>query len=127
MKIVLLIARFLLGLVFVVFGVNGFHPFIPMPPPTGLAAQYFTVMFTSHYLVPVFALQLAGGLLLLVNRFVPLALCFLGPVLVNILIFHTLMAPEGLPLAVIVTALWLVVFIGVRGAFRGIFAAPGKA
>jgi len=127
MKIVVLIARLLLGLIFVVFGANGFHPFLPMTPPAGLAGQYLAVLFTSHYVVPIFALQLAGGVLLLVNRFVPMALCLLGPVLVNILIFHTLMAPEGLPVALVVTVLWLVVFIGVRGAFRGIFAAPGKA
>ncbi len=127
MKTVVTIARLLLGLIFAVFGVNGFHPFLPMPPPTGLAAQYFTILFASHYMVPVFALQLVGGLLLLANRLVPLALCLLGPVLVNILIFHSLMAPEGLPLAIGVAVLWVVVFVAVRGAFRGIFAAPGKA
>jgi putative oxidoreductase len=121
MKIAVLIARILLGLLFLVFGLNGFFHFIPMPPPTGLAGQYFTVLFVSHYLVPVFLLQVVGGVLLLANRYVPLALILLGPVLVNILMFHSLMAPEGLPMALITTVLWLIVFAGVRKAFAGVF------
>ena len=63
-------------------------------------------LFLSHYLVAVFALQLAGGVLLLVNRFVPLALVLLGPVIVNILLFHALLAPEGAQMAV-VAAVWM--------------------
>jgi putative oxidoreductase len=121
MKIAVLIARILLGLLFLVFGLNGFFHFIPMPPPTGLAGQYFTVLFVSHYLVPVFLLQVVGGVLLLANRYVPFALILLGPVLVNILMFHSLMAPEGLPMALITTVLWLIVFAGVRKAFAGVF------
>src|SRR5438093_1466273 len=106
MKIIVSVARYLLGIVFLVFGLNGFFHFIPMPPPTGLAAQYSGALFVSHYLVAVFLLQLIGGLLLLANRFVPVALSLLGPVIVNILLFHSLMAPEGLGLAVVVAALW---------------------
>ena len=121
MKIAALIARVLLGLLFLVFGLNGFFQFLHMPPPTGLAAQYFGVLFVSHYLVPVFLLQVIGGALLLANRYVPLGLLLLGPVLVNILIFHSLMAPEGLPMALFATVLWLVVFAGVRKAFTGVF------
>jgi putative oxidoreductase len=122
MKTVSLLARILLGLIFVVFGLNGFLNFIPMPPPTGLAGQYLGALFVSHYLVAVFLLQLAGGSLLLANRFVPLALVLLGPVAVNILLFHASMDPAGLPLAVVVTTLWLTVFFGVRRAFAGVFA-----
>ncbi len=117
MRIVTLIARILLRLVFLVFGLNGFLHFIPMQPPKGLAGQYLGVLFVSHYLVPIFLLQVIGGVLLLANRFVPLALALLGPVLVNILLFHSLMAPEGLPLALVTTVLWLIVFYGVRQAF----------
>jgi hypothetical protein len=123
MKILINIARILLGLVFLTFGLNGFLHFIPMPPPTGLAGQYLGVLFTSHYLVAVFLLQGVAGALLLVNRFVALALVLLGPIIVNILLFHCLMAPEGLPLALVATALWLTVFFGARRAFAGIFAA----
>jgi putative oxidoreductase len=122
MKTVSLIARILLGLIFVVFGLNGFLNFIPMPPPTGLAGQYLGALFVSHYLVAVFLLQLAGGSLLLANRFVPLALVLLGPVVVNVLLFHATMDPAGLPLALVVTVLWLTVFFGARRAFAGVFA-----
>ena len=122
MKIAVLISRILLGLLFTVFGLNGFLPFIPMKPPTGLAAQYMGALFVSHYLVVVFLLQLIGGVLLLLNRFVPMALLLLGPVLVNILLFHSFMAPEGLPIALFAMVLWLIVFAGVRQAFAGVFA-----
>ena|SRR4051812_41044069 len=121
MKIAVLIARILLGLLFAVFGLNGFLHFIPMPPPAGLAGQYMGALFLSHYLVVVFLLQLIGGLLLLANRFVPLALVLLGPVVVNILLFHALLAPAGLPMALFAAVLWFVIFAGVRGAFAGIF------
>lgn len=122
MKIAVLIARILLGLLFLVFGLNGFLHFIPMPPPTGLAGQYMGALYVSHYLTVIFLVQVIGGVLLLVNRFVPLALILLGPVLVNILLFHSLMAPAGLPLALVATVLWLVVFSSVRPAFAGVFA-----
>src|SRR5450755_766496 len=109
MKIASLIARLLLGLLFLVFGLNGFLHFIPMPPPTGLAGQFFTVISNSHYWIVIFGVQLIGGLLLLVNKYVPLALVLLGPVIVNILAFHAFMAPAGLPLAIIVAILWTIV------------------
>lgn len=127
MKIAVSIARILLGLLFLVFGLNGFLHFIPMPPPTGLAGQYLGVLFVSHYLTFIFLVQVVGGVLLLVNRFVPLALVLLGPVLVNILLFHSLMAPAGLPLALVATVLWLIVFRGVRPAFAGVFAQRMEA
>ncbi|MFY9926155.1 MAG: DoxX family protein [Opitutaceae bacterium] len=123
MKIAALIARNLLGLLFLTFGLNGFLHFIPTPPPAGLAGQFLGVLFVSHYLVAVFLLQLVAGALLLVNRFVPVALVLLGPVLVNILLFHCLMAPEGLPMALVASALWLATFYGVRRSFAGIFVA----
>jgi hypothetical protein len=121
MKIAFTIARVLLGLLFTVFGLNGFLHFIPMQSPTGLAGQYMGALFLSHYLVVVFLLQLIGGVLLLANRYVPFGLLLLGPVLVNILLFHSTMAPAGLPMALVATVLWLVVFSGVRKAFAGVF------
>jgi putative oxidoreductase len=121
MKIVRIISRLLLGLVFTVFGLNGFFHFIQQPPPEGLAAQFLGALAESHYFAAVFAIQLAGGVLLLVNRYVPLALTLLGPVLVNILLFHSLMEPKGLPPAVVAAVLWLIVFWGVRSAFAGVF------
>jgi hypothetical protein len=121
MKIASTIARYLLGLMFLVFGLNGFLHFIPQPPPTGLALQYFIAVSASHYILFVFALQLVGGLLLLINRYVPLALTLLGPVLVNILLFHITMNLSGIPMGLFATVLWFLVFYSVRSAFAGIF------
>ena len=121
MKIATLTARILLGLLFLVFGLNGFLHFIPMPPPPGLAGQFMGALFISHYLTFIFSVEAIGGALLLVNRFVPLALILLGPILVNILLFHSLMAPEGLPVALFTTVLWAIVFYAVRRAFAGVF------
>jgi putative oxidoreductase len=109
MKIASLIARILLGLIFLIFGLNGFLHFIPMPPPTGIAGEFFGSIFASHYWVVIFGVQVIGGVLLLLNRFVPLALVSLGPLIVNIFFFHALMAPAGLPLAIVVVVLWAIV------------------
>ena len=123
MKIVALIARILLGLVFFVFGLNGFLNFIPQPPlPTGLAGQFLTVLVQSHYVLFVSAIQLVGGVLLLVNRYVPLALVLLGPVIVNILLFHVLLNRTGLVVAIIVAILWCILAIRQRQHLAGIFA-----
>jgi putative oxidoreductase len=121
MKIASLIARVLLGLIFLVFGLNGFLHFIPMPPPTGVAGQFFGSIFASHYWMVVFGVQTIGGSLLLLNHFVPLALVILGPVIVNIFSFHALMAPAGLPLAVVVVALWAIVANRNKQYLAGIF------
>src|SRR5436309_5356365 len=122
MKIVTLIARLLLGLIFVVFGLNGFLNFLSMGPmPTGLAGQFIGALFLSHYYFVVAALQVVGGLLLLLNRFVPLALVLLGPVIVNIILYHLFLNPAGIGLAIVVTILWLIVFYGHRQYFAGIF------
>jgi putative oxidoreductase len=120
MKITTVIARFLLGLIFLVFGLNGFLHFIPSPPPSGIAGQFAGALFASNYLVVVFLLQIVSAILLLLNRYVPLALTLLAPIIVNILLFHILMAPSGLPLAIVVTVLWIVVFLSVRSAFAGL-------
>jgi putative oxidoreductase len=121
MRIVSVVARYLAGVIFLVFGLNGFLNFIHMPPPQGTAAQFMSALYVSHYLWVIFAFQVVAGALLLVNRFVPLAVAILAPVLVNILTFHALMAPSGLPLAVFVAVLWAAIFISVRPAFSGLF------
>ena len=115
MKIVTMIARYLLGLIFLVFGLNKFLGFLPMPPlPTGAAGQFFTVLVSTHYIYFVGAFEVVSAILLLVNRYVPLALMLLAPVIFNIALFHTLMAPSGLPLAGFVIVLWLLVAYRVR-------------
>src|SRR5919197_468903 len=104
MKIITIIARILLGLVFVVFGSNAFLNFIPMPPiPQSLAGDYTRVFLASGYVYVIGAFQVISGLLLLIGRFVPLALTILAGIIVNILIFHALMAPEGSPPGIVVT------------------------
>jgi putative oxidoreductase len=113
--------------VFITFGLNGFLHFIPQPPPPpGLVRDYFVLMTTSHYIVLPFLLQLVTGLLFLVNRFVPLALVLIAPVIVNILMFHVLMAPEGIAPGIVVTILWLVVAYSVRSAFSSLFRQHGE-
>jgi len=121
MKITSVIARYLLGFIFLVFGLNGFLHFLPAPMPSGVAGQFIGALFVSNYLAAVFLVQLIGAVLLLINRYVPLALTLLAPVIVNILLFHALMAPAGLVLALFVTVLWGLVFLSVRSAFRGLW------
>ncbi len=121
MKTISAIARYLMGVIFLVFGLNGFLHFIPLPPPSGVAGQFMGALFVSHYLTLIFGLQVIAAVLLLVNRYVPLAVAVLAPVIVNILCFHALMAPSGLPLALFVAVLWVLTFVDVRPAFAGLF------
>jgi hypothetical protein len=122
MKIASTIARYLIALIFIVFGLNGFLHFLPQQPPKSeMVRQYVTVMLASHYFVFVFALQLIAGVLFLFRRTVPLALIIAGPLIVNILLFHGLMDPGGIVPGLVVTALWFVIFWQFRAAFYGVF------
>ena len=122
MKVAVIIARILLGFTFVFFGANGLHPFLPMGPmPTGLAGQFTTVFFQSHWLTIIGAVQFVSGALLLVNRYVPLALAILGPVIFNILTFHLLMNLAGIGPGILVTLLWFFLFYRYRANFAGLF------
>jgi putative oxidoreductase len=123
MKIAATIARYLLGLAFTVFGLNGFLHFLKQPPlPAGSPAAAFTgAMAGTGYIAVVFAVQLVCGVLLLSGFYVPLALVMIAPVIVNILLFHITMAPEGLPPGVITAVLWGIVAIRCRKAFAGLF------
>jgi putative oxidoreductase len=121
MKITTSIARVLLGLIFVMFGSNFFLHFIPMgSPPQGLAGEYFHALSASSYIYAIGGLQLIGGLLLLIGRFIPLGLTILGAMIVNIWLFHILMAPEGFGPAIVVTILELFLVWRYRDAFAGI-------
>lgn len=121
MKIATIIARLLLGLIFTVFGSNTFFHFIPMPPPpAGLASDFFTALFMSHYFYVVAVFQVAGGLILLSGRFTALGLTLLGPVIVNILCFHIFLNHEGWQLASIVAALALFLLWRYRANFAGL-------
>jgi putative oxidoreductase len=121
-KIVATIARYLLGLIFLFFGSNLLFHFLPNPPmPSGPMADFSLAMAKSHYTVAVGFFQVAPAILLLINRYVPLALTVLAAELVNILTFHITMQPAGLPMALVVSILWVLVFLRVTGAFSGIF------
>ncbi len=122
MKIAATISRYLLGLMFTVFGLNGFLHFIRQPPPAGVNAQQFMMAaFTSHFMVIVFLAQIVGGVLLLAGRFVPLALAVLAPVLVNILDFHITMDPGGIGAGAFAAILWVLVFLRYRRSFAPLF------
>ena len=122
MKILVLIARILLGLVFFAFGLIGFLPFVPKGPmPTGLAGQFVTALVQSHYGLVVNALQIVGGALLLVNRYVPLGLTILGPIIVNIFLYHLLLYHMGVGIASVVVLLWCIVAYYHRQSFAGLF------
>ena len=120
MKILTIIARSLLGLIFVVFGLNAFLQFIPLPPPQGMAGDFMKALFLSHYFYVVAILQIVGGAICLLGRFVPLGLTLLGPVIVNILLFHIFLQPSGLLLAVVVSVLALFLLWANRQAFSGL-------
>ena len=120
MKIVEIIARVLLGLVFVVFGSNAFLHFIPMPPMSGPSGEFITAMYETHYLYVVAGCQVLGGLILLTGRFIPLGLTLLGPVIVNILSFHIFMNHEGWQLASVVAVLALFLLWRHRSNFAGL-------
>jgi putative oxidoreductase len=121
MKIATIISRVVLGLIFVTFGLNMFLNFIPMPPPPeGPAREFMTALFMSHYVYVVGALQVVGGLILLSGRWIPLGLTLVGPVIVNIVGFHVLMAPAGLPMALVVSFLALFLLWRYREHFAGL-------
>lgn len=122
MKITVAIARILLAVIFLFFGSNIFLHFIPAPPmPPSPMQQFSSAMQTSGYVYAVGVFQVVPAILLLINRYVPLALTILGPVLVNILLFHITMAPATIPGALVATILWFIVFWSVHSAFAGIF------
>jgi len=126
MKTATIISRVLLGLIFVTFGLNMFLNFIPMPPPPeGPAREFMTALFMSHYVYAVGAVQIVGGVILLSGRLIPLGLTLLGPVIVNIVLFHVLMAPAGLPMAFVVSALDLFLLWRYREYFAGLLKNGG--
>jgi uncharacterized membrane protein YphA (DoxX/SURF4 family) len=112
-------ARILLGLIFFVFGLNGFLHFIPQPPISGPPAEFFKLLVGSGYLFQLLkSTEVIAGAALLSGRFVPLALTVLAPVVVNIVSFHAFLAPSGLPLAIVVLALEVFLAWSYRSAFR---------
>jgi hypothetical protein len=118
MKTVFTIARYLLALMFLVFGLNHYFNFIHTGPiPPGYAGQFFGVLIGSRYLYVVAFFEVAPAVLLLINRYVPLALVILGPVIVNILLTQILMAPSMIAIGAVVALLWCLTAWPVRSVF----------
>src|SRR5436190_24093833 len=115
-------ARILLGTIFTVFGLNGFLQFLKMPPPPPAAGAFFGALMATGYMLPlIMSVQLFAGVLLLSRRLVPFALTLLAPVVVNIVAFHLFLAPQGLPLALLVVGLGLYLAWTERDAYRPLF------
>jgi uncharacterized membrane protein YphA (DoxX/SURF4 family) len=122
MKIATIIARVVLGLIFILTGLDGFLGFLPMPEPEGKAAEFMVPLVESGWIVVVKALELVGGILLLSGRFVPLGLVLLGPVIVNIFIYHLLLDPGGLITGVVLAAIFIFLLFAYRKNFAPLFA-----
>ena len=122
MKIAATVARYLLGIIFAFFGSNMLFHFLPTPPiPPGPLADFTRAFAVSHYDLAIGVFQVTCGVLLLINRYVPLALTILAGIIINIDLTHITMAPSGLPMALVVSLLWLLVFLRMRSNFAGIF------
>jgi len=124
MKILALVARLLMGLAFLVFGLNGFFHFLPMQPPPATptpATNFMGALMTTHYFFVIAFLQGLCGILFLFNRYVPLALALICPVLVNILLFHALMSPADIMPGSLIMICWIIVYWHHRAAFKPLF------
>jgi putative oxidoreductase len=124
-KIASIVARYLLGLIFFVFGLNGFLQFIPVPPGLPQNVMTFTsLLMSTHYIYLTAGTQVVCGALLLIGRYVPLALVILAAVIVNILTVHITMFPQTLfPMPILVVILWFLVAWPLRANFAGMLAA----
>ena len=124
MRIVEIVARYLLGIIFTVFGLNGFLNFIHQPPPQNPSAlQFFIAISASQFSAFFFAVQIVAGLLLLSGYFVPLALVLLAAEIFNILAFHFTMALATIGPGILAAVLWVLVFLQHRPSFDGILSA----
>jgi len=128
MKIAIIMSRVLLGLGFIISGLNILYPFLPMPPPPeGLVAQFMGVMFPTHWMALVGLVQLVGGILVILGRTAPLGLVLLGPVLVNILSFHIfLQGGQGIAPGLVFSVLEIFLIYAYRRYFRAIFTASAS-
>ncbi len=128
MRYVVLVCRILLGLMFFVFGLNNILSFFKMPPPAAPdALTFMTILHASHWMAFVGAVMTVAGLLLLVNRFVPLALTLLAPIVVNILLYHSLLWPHGALPAILALALELALIAFYFRSFTPLLAMNPEA
>jgi putative oxidoreductase len=123
MKIATLIARILLGLMFTVFGLNTFHPFLPMQMPPGDAGAMMALMFAHGWFNFIGTLYVIAGVLLLIGRYVGIALTILGPIIVVILLFHITLLPQGIGMALFVALIEIFLIYAYRNHFGDIFSS----
>jgi putative oxidoreductase len=123
MKYFLLASRLLLGLIFFILGLNLILHFIHMPYPTGDALAWYGIMAGHGWMTFVGVIQMIGGLLLLVGRFVPLGLTLLAPVIVNILLYHALLWPHGAVMGIIAAFLEIVLLVAYHRSFAPLLVA----
>ena len=121
MKYIPLVCRLLLGLIFFVFGLNSILHFIKLPYPTGDALTWMGIMAAHGYMTFVGVIMVIGGLLLLVGRFVPLALTLLAPIIVNILLYHALLWPHGAALGILAAVLEIILLVAYHRSFAPLF------
>lgn len=128
MKIAVLITRTLLGIIFLVFGLNFFFHFIPAAPPTGLAKEFSGALFKAGYFFPVLkVIEITTGLFLLLNRYAAFFVVLIFPVTLNIFLFHAFLSPEGLKLALPMLLINLFLGYAYRRYYSGLFAARATA
>jgi len=128
MKIAVMVVRILLGLVFLVFGLNGLHPFMANPPAPPAAQAFFMALAATHYMFfLIFGTQVLGGALLLIGVAVPFALTILAPVIVNIVFFHIFLSPDLLPVALVVAAFELFLAWYYRANFAPLFTSVPRS
>ena len=127
MRYAILGSRFVLGLIFTVFGLNYFLGFLPAPELTGAAAEFWNGLGASGYFFAFLKIsEIAVGVLLLAGLFVPLALTILAPISLNILFFHLFLEPTGLPIAIVVVGLNAFLAWVYRDAYRGVLDAKAQ-
>ncbi|MGB5285205.1 MAG: DoxX family protein [Polyangiales bacterium] len=124
MKFAIIGARVFLGLVFVVFGLNGFFHFIPTPEMAEAAGSLMgALVATGYFMMVVKLVEVLAGLMILTGRFLPLGLILLAPVSVHILLFHVFLDPKSLPMAIFIIVLQLFLAWAYRGSFSGVLEA----
>jgi putative oxidoreductase len=122
MKVTIIIARVLLGLLFLIFGINHFIPFIPHPPMDGVALDYMMGLTKVGYFWPLLrGLEILIGISLLSGKFVPLALAVLAPISLHIFLFHAFVMVANLPLAIIILAMHIFLFVKYWNYYKQIF------
>ena len=123
MKTFTLIVRYLLGLVFLVFGLNYFFGFIAMPAPAPKAGEFMGALMATGYFFPLLkVVEITAAAMLLLNFMAPLALVLLAPIVIHILFFHLFLAVAGLPLAIFLVAAELYLAFAYRESFRGLLS-----